>query len=329
MILHKASMQQQVNAMDKAIDKLQPRLKKAFLAAIAELKSQVKMRDLTVALTRGNLSMAMAAINVDSLEDLLWGVQLPVDTTSFSDELIAGVSAGAAVTMTTFPQTISANMAFDLLNPNTVRFIENYRVPLIRELTNTTRDAVHGVVRQVLLSGKAPARQAREIRQLVGLTKSQAKAVTNFREQLESQKVLGLTNPSKRRLNAIERRQVARHMRTGDMSQKQIDAMVARYNASLINRRALNIGRTEAVRSSNAGQLETWRQARRKRLLSRDAKKKWLVTHDKRLRPTHRAIPGMNPKGRDIDKVFQTPEGNIMAPPLGTNCRCSMALSSF
>ncbi|MCK5604553.1 hypothetical protein KAR91_21875 [Candidatus Pacearchaeota archaeon] len=329
MIIHKASQQQQINAMRKLIDKFTPRLKRAFLLAIDNVKGQVQMKALVSAIARGNISMAMAAVNVESLESFLRGANLQEGATSFFDELIISVSAGAAATMSTFPKRISANMAFDLLNPNTVRFIENYRVPLIRELTKTTREGVLEVIRSGLITGKAPTRQARQIRELIGLTKYQTKAITNFREQLETRKVLGFTRPNKRRLSAIERRQVARHMKEGGLTSKQIDSIVDRYYQSLVNRRALNIGRTEAVRSSNIGQLETWRQAKRKRLLSRNARKKWIVTPDDRLRDTHARIPGMNPQGRGIDEPFRTPLGLFINPPIETNDRCGMVLSAF
>lgn len=329
MILNKASQQDQLKEMQKLVANFTPRLKRAFLVAIKELKGQVNMKDLTVALTRGNVSLAMTALKIESLEDLLMGVTLPPGPPSFSDELLAGFTAGSVATMSTFPKRISANMAFDLLNPNTIRFVENYRVPLIRELTNTTRNAVQFTVQQGLISGKSPTKQAREIRQIIGLTKSQAKAVSNFREQLETRKILGFTRPDKRRLSAVERKIVARHMKEGGLTSKQIDSMVSRYYDSQVNRRALNIARTEAVRSSNKGQLETWRQAQRKRLLSRNAKKKWIVTNDDRLRDTHSRIPGMNPKGRNINEPFRTPLGLFMSSPIETNDRCSVVLASF
>ena len=330
MILSKAStQQQQVNEIRRIVDKFTPRLKQAFLAAVVGVKGQVNMKDLTAALANNRITQAMQAVNVESLEVFLRGVGLPPGTVSFNEELIASVSAGGVATVNAFPRRISAELAFDLLNPNTVRFVENYRVPLIRELTKTTREGVLEVVQSGLISGKTPTKQARQIRELIGLTKSQSRAVVNFRQQLETREVLGFTRPDRRRLSAIERRLVARHMKEGGLTSKQIDSVVNRYYQSLVNRRSLNIGRTEAVRSSSIGQLDTWRQAKRKRLLSRNARKKWIVTLDDRLRESHRAIPSMNRAGRQIDESFQTPEGFIVSPPLGTNCRCSMVLSSF
>ena len=330
LILHKAvSQQQQVNEIRRIIDKFTPRLRLAFLEAIKGVKGQVKMKELTAALASNRITSAMSAVNVESLEDFLRGVGLPPGTVSFNEELIAGFSAGGVTTINSFPKRISVNMAFDLLNPNTVRFMENYRVPLIRELTRKTREGVLEAVQRGLISGKSPTKQARQIRELIGLTKVQSRAVVNFREQLETREVLGFTRPDKRRLSAVERRLVARHMKEGGLTSKQIDSMVNRYNQSLVNRRALNIGRTEAVRSSAKGQLDTWRQAKRKRLLSPNARKKWIVTPDDRLRDTHARIPGMNPQGRGIDEPFRTPIGLFMNPPIETNDRCSMVLSSF
>ena len=315
--------------MRKVFDRMTPRLRRAFLLAVNGVKGQVNMTALTEALTRGNLSMAMTAINTESLEEFLRGSRLKAGEVSFYDELLSGVSGGAAATMGTFPTAISSQMAFDMLNPNTVRFIENYRVPLIRELTETTRNGVFQIVKNSMVSGLAPIKQSRQIRQVIGLTEYQARAIDNFRAQLQSRKVMGLTRPDKRRLSAVERRIVARHMKQGGLSSTQIDSMTNRYYQSLLNRRSMNIARTEAVRSSNIGQLETWRQAKQKRLLSRDARKKWIVTPDERLRPTHRQIPGMNRGGRKLEEHFQTPEGAIMSPPQGTNCRCAMVLSAF
>jgi len=315
--------------MRKVFDRMTPRLRRAFILAVNGMKGQVNMTALTEALTRCNLSMAMTAINAESLEEFLRGSRLKAGEVSFYEELLSGVSGGAAATMGTFPTAISSQMVFDMLNPNTVRFIENYRVPLIRELTETTRNGVFQIVKDSMISGIAPIKQSRQIRQVIGLTEYQARAIDNFRAQLNTRKVMGFTRPDKRRLSAVERRIVARHMKQGGLSTTQIDSMVNRYHQSLLNRRSINIARTEAVRSSNIGQLETWRQAQSKRLLSRDAKKKWIVTPDDRLRETHRIIPRMNPEGRRIDEPFQTPLGSFMSPPIETNDRCAMVLSAF
>ncbi len=80
-------------------------------------------------------------------------------------------------------------------------------------MTDETRLAVRDVVQRAVERGGAPKVQAREIRQLVGLTRRQATAVDNYQAALKEE----------------------------DRPPEQVERMTARYRDKMLNMRANNI----------------------------------------------------------------------------------------
>ena len=141
-----------------------------------------------------------------------------------------------------------------------------------------------------------------------------------------------MTPAGSRRFSATEQAQIRSHMKGNIiLDQKKIDQMVDRYYDSLANKRANDIARTESLNAVNNGQLELWRQGVEQGVLdNRTTRKIWLVTRDDKLRPSHAAIPVMNPKGVPITGFFATPFGPVQSPGDAVtdliNCRCALAL---
>lgn len=314
--------------VERAIRRLQPRYATLFREAINAVRDQATLKALAQRLEAGDLDGALRLVGTDPMVRHLQGAG---NGDSFKAVTFAGLASGAAVARENLPNSISTRIRFDMVNPRAVAFIDQYDARLIREVTDATRKGVLAVVRSGQLEGLAPVKQARIIRETVGLTEKQALAVTNFRRQLEQRTNTpdgqSMQAAASRRLSATERSRVARHIREGGLSQSQINQMVEQYRGRLVNLRANTIARTETARAVSQGQLELWKQARDQGLLPVDVKRKWIVTRDDRLRETHRAVPGMNEGGVDLDQPFQTPLGPVMVPPLEVNCRCTVVLA--
>ena len=323
--INKISEREQFNQVRAAADKLEPKIRRAFLRAVKEVQGTINMTALATALESGNLNGALRIVGVDRLIPLLQGQGMPIDENSFKEEWASTFSAGGNAAIAALPKAIQIGMSFTLVNPRAVETIDAMAGEAIVGITNNTRIAVRGVIRRGFTDRISPVKMAREIRQMVGLTDGMSQAVLNYRRGLED-RIPGTQN---RRISGPDKQIVRRHIKHGGLTQKQINDLTAKYNVSLLNRRALNIARTETVRASNAGQNELWRQGIDQGYIKRNARKKWLPTYDKRLRDNHRVIPSMNSGGVRVNAYFNTPTGPALSPPPpndAVNCRCGMAL---
>ena len=211
-----------------------------------------------------------------------------------------------------------------------------------------------------LVAGKNPRAVARDVKQTVGLTDRQAKAVLNFRRELETFHArktaagwnLGakvsrapggsqtfavdadgnpLDGVMERRLRDFRfDRTLANAMKTGKpLKPEQIDKMVEAYQRKYLQYRAQTIARTEALRSLNAGQRLAWTQAVEQGIVQGSLiRRRWVVAKDERTCPTCRPIPRMNEGeegfGIGVDEEFRTPAGPMRLPPAHPNCRCTV-----
>jgi len=115
------------------------------------------------------------------------------------------------------------------------------------------------------------------------------------------------------------------------LTPKQIDTMVDAYRRKYLKYRAQTIARTEALRTTNVGVQDAWRQAVEQGKVSEDLiRRKWVVADDERLCKFCAPIPKMNPKlGVDLQQPFETPKGPTMLPPLHPNCRCTVFIRAY
>jgi hypothetical protein len=222
---------------------------------------------------------------------------------------------------------ISTSMTFDAVNPQVVLSIQQNMLSLITSITTDTRNAIRAAVTSGAQGQLTVAQQAAAIRPVLGLTGPQARALANYRANLETGKYRQTLQNALR-----DKRYDARTLRALKegtlLTHAQVDTMVARYGERLLKHRAEVIARTESLRSANSGQLETWRQAQEQGLLPDSMRMKWLVATDERVCKNCPRIPGMNPSdGVPVGQSFQTPYGMVAAPPAHVLCRCAIGLS--
>lgn len=273
-------------------DRAQPAVRQAFMAAVADVRSVTTLARLEEMVRTGDLAGLQRVLAGEPLEAALRARLAPAVVRLAQD---AGQKAVGAL-----PASLRGVARFDLLNPKTVDFLRSYSFGLIRQIGATTREGIRRVVTDAFERGGHPREQARQIRNMVGLTARQAAAVSGYRAQLLAQGV---------------RRSLA-------------DRRAQRYADRLLRRRALNIARTETIRAANVGQQALWDQMADEGLIEKDrARKVWIVTPDDRLCEICAAIPGMNPEGVPAQGgEFATDVGPVPYPPAHPQCRCAVGL---
>lgn len=299
-------------------------IRAAFLKAIDAIRGSVKEEELRAALETKNVDKVLAVLNLDQqMQDALRVDLIP----KLEDTMI---QAGRTAPIASMPKGAELRLRFDLTNPNTARFLQQYEFTLVREVTDDTRSALRDVVRDAMQFGGHPYEQARTIKEMIGLTDKQAQAVANFRGYLMSGDRTALQREHRdRRFDRILDRALGENP-SKELSEDQIDKMVTRYRDNMLQARAETIARTETINSAQAGQQLAWGQAADKGLLSRtNLRQGWLVTPDDRLCLICALIPEMNPHGVPLGGYFQTPVGPVQRPTVHPQCRCSLYLMAF
>lgn len=319
-----ASQREQIANKEAAADSAAKKLHGAFVDATGRLRDGFSV----IATQRSLEGYDIATIlnGADELSGYLLGKGLPPGFSSFEDYLIDALEKGGETGIEAMPPPIAAQATFNVINPLAVAWANDYIPKLIREISESTRDGIAEVLRYGMDSQLPPQTTARAIREMIGLTAKQSRAVINYRRQLEARSNLSGITPADRRLIGLrDQKTVNRHFREGHLTPERIDTMVDRYYKNLVNMRANAIARTEAFRAVEMGEQLAWEKAVKDGLIREsDVTRKWVTARDDRVRPDHAAIPRMNKDGVGLKEPFKTPTGLVMNPPYGVNCRCSV-----
>lgn len=307
-------------------DSAAPEIRKAFLDAIARIRGTIQEAKLRAALESGNIDEVMQVLGLD--RDL--SVIEPYLMKPLTDIVSETGSAAGDATPALAERGGSLAMRFDMVNPNTIQAVRTYGFNLIRQISDDTRDGIRSIVAHAMEYGGHPYEQARQIRQLIGLTESQADAVSNFRHLLETRDREALTRALRdKRFDGTLRRALGENP-TADLSQDQIDRVVQRYGERMLNARAENIARTETINAARLGTQNAWVQATENGWLDRaKVRQGWMVTPDDRLCMWCAAVPLLNPSGVPLGQSFETPLGPVDGPTLHPQCRCILYLMAF
>jgi hypothetical protein len=328
--------------------KLEPGLAKAILDALTAQGTAVPLDALVAALESGDVGKVVALL--DSPEVTAAFAKL---TAPLQQAVYAGGALGAGTIAT---QMRGVSFVFDQLNPRLLTWLQTYNLGLIREISQQTKEGIREYLLAGMTAGRNPKDVAREVKTVIGLTDRQARAVYNFRRELETfhlrtsaggyklggkvDRVNGtqVLRPDEDGLpqdGITERRlrdfrfdgQLQRSMAAGKpLSKEQIDKMVAAYQRKYLAYRSRTIARTEAIRTTNKGVEDSWRQAIEAGKVPEElVRKRWFVTRDERLCKVCGPIPGLNPqRGVTMGAPFNTTKGPMTLPPAHPNCRCSV-----
>lgn len=268
--------------------------------SLAELAALIKDHRLDAILTTKELRQG-AMILADSINDV-YGIA--------GEEVAKQISS-----------MLDAELAFDLTNGRAAAVMADNSLRLVRELADEQRDTIRAALRTSIEQGMNPNEAARWVRGSIGLTEYQQGIVANYRQALVDGSAAALDYELRdRRSDAAVRR--------GDLSDKQIDSMVARYQDRFVDYRARVIARTESLRAVHQGTADMWKQATISGDVDADSvTRTWRTAHDGRVRSSHRA---MDRQERGLGEAFETGDGVQLqypgdpdAPPSeSVQCRC-------
>ena len=343
MIISKAAP---ANLIQEIQAKFEPQLAKAFLEAIARIKSGVdwKYIEQLIAANRSIEAMEIvtAAVRADGLAGLsqAYRTALIAAGDASGNLLLDGLGLSGTTITPAIPSIIPTrlNISFDVTPPAVVQAIQTQQMDKIVDISQSTRLAIQRAIAAGVIDGQNPLEIAREIRQAVGLTDKMEQAVLNYRRMLEEGDLGALQRELRDRRFDPSVRGAA-----GDgapLTPEKIDRMVQRYREKYLKYRAEMIARTETAQAISIGQHQMWVQAVQEGLIREDQiGRKWIYTQDGRTRHSHRSIPSMNQGDADSEELgmvglmepFQSPLGPIMYPgdPAAVaenvvNCRCSV-----
>lgn len=242
-----------------------------------------------------------------------------------SEVLGAAYIPAAQSTADFLADSLKVTIDFDQTNFRAVNRMSAARLNLIREFTNSQRDATREALVDGIQRGINPRAQARAFRNAIGLTQHQVRSVNNFRRLLQENDSAALT----RRLRD---RRFDRTIRTAirndtPLGAEQIDRMVGRYRERFLKFRAETIARTEALRSVHEGHEDMMQQAFDEGVVDPEqVQRKWVTAGDERVRESHSALNGQLRAPGEVWQGFEGAlrfPGDPFAPPAETiSCRC-------
>lgn len=290
------------------------RVAASWTRAVLKYQKQISETALRSALASNNLAAVEAVVGASKLQaQVKKAVQAQLTTAA----QVAGREAVKTL------KTKGLEVAFNATHPNVILFAREQAAQLVGDVPKQVKQVIAEVVARGAEGRLTVAEQAVAIREVVGLPPQHANAPATFRQELREGQIAEATS---RRLSAKTKQKIRARAKAGTIDSAFIKAVSKEYTASLIHLRALTIARTESLRASHNGLLESWQQARQQGVFPVATKKYWVVTRDARLSPEHARIPGMNRGGRAINVPFFTPDGPAMYPPSRPNCRCSVVL---
>lgn len=351
-IVSKASKPEQLSEIEALAAKMEPKLAKALLDLLNKLQGGVDLEAVLAALQANDVSKVIA---------LIAAAPDPITETAVVNAVQDTVWAAGALAATHAGQFSSITFQFNRLNPRLIDWLQGYSLGLIKQIKDDTKEAIREKLVTGMTAGDNPIKVARQIKTEIGLTAKQAKAVSNYRKELETfhlksgAKAYGLGN----KIDRVNGRQVfkpdedgspmdgidLRRLRDFRFDSKlkaamstgkpippaQIDKMVEAYARKYRQFRSQTIARTEALRSTNFGVQDAWRQIIESGAAPEElVRRQWIVARDERLCEVCSPIPKMNPKkGVPFAQAFNTPNGLQMLPPMHPNCRCTVFIRRY
>lgn len=326
--------------IEAAVEAMQPALRKAFLDAIADIRSAAQIALVAGHLERGDVEAAIAALHLDA------AFLAPLDDALRQAYVSGGNATLQMLTGLRDPRTSGPLVIrFDRGNPRPERWLREHSSKLIREITEEQRAGIREVLVEGMAAGRNPRSTALEIvgrlngatgkREggLIGLTSSQMKTATNAETELLSGDPAAMKNYLGRKLR--DRRYDSRVLKAIEEGRRlnAVDAaqMVQRYRDRMLKMRGDFIARTESMAAFGASQWEAMHQiVDTGALQASQIRKVWRSAGDGRVRHSHQALNGTE---LAMDEAFRSPAtGALMQYPGDTEhgahgedvigCRC-------
>lgn len=319
--------------IERLSEQWEPRLRAAFLAAVAEIAGRINISALTRMLERGDIPGALRLVGIDPSDFSLLSLE---QARAFHE---TGMQAARTIPPLRLPEGQRLEVRFDVRNPLAEAWVREHSSRLVQEIVDDQLVAVRQHLEVGLERGLNPrtvaldlvGRQSRVTGQreggVIGLHSQQERWIARYAEDLASDDPAALRRLLARGLRDKRfDRSVLKAIREGRGLPADLQAkMRLAYANRALKWRADNIARTETMRALGAAQTQAWEQGIEKGVVERgDIRRYWVTAGDERVRHTHRLIPGLNKAGVGWDEPFRTPTGFSMHAPHDTDmqCRC-------
>lgn len=316
------------SAINQLFKSVEPRLARAFLAAIRDANEGVDMARLKAAIRSRNYQEALASLNLS-----------PASFNSLKDEIArtyneGGTAAARGLKGARNAEGHAAVIRFDVRDTLTEALINSHVTNLVGDITADMRNAIRTALENGLAQGRGPLAVARDIAGywdpkkqqrvggILGLTNKQAQRVINAESELRNNPLDFLKRSLRdKRFDGT----IKKAVRTGEpLSEDKIAKILAKYRSDLLLDRAETVARTEAMSALHEGQREMYEQAIRDGYVTGDEiEREWSASGDNRVRESHQEIDG------ETVAWDQAYSNGLMFPgdPRGPaeeviNCRC-------
>ncbi len=235
----------QLNRLIGLLDRAEGRVRRQFLRLVRDTNALSDLESIASLLQTGDIQGALAIAD-----------EIAPNLATTLDQVYTASGLNSAEFLRSRVDTL---FDFNTTNARSVQALQQTRLRLVREFTVGQRQATQEFLQDAFRRGLSPIEQARELQQSIGLTRHQAKSVTNFRRMLENRDPQILTRTLRdRRFDASIRRSI----RTGvPLTPQQIDRQVGRYRDRWVRHRADTIARTETLAAASAADEELFQQA--------------------------------------------------------------------
>lgn len=333
-----STLRQQLNEL---IDKLSPDMEKAFLEAIADIKSEIVLKEVVERLERRDIAGAIEALHID-----------PAAFRPLSEAIRQAFNSGGVLTTGRMPRLtdpMGGRVVFrwDVQNQAAEAMIRDLSSALITSIEEDTRQMVREKMEAGFAKGQGPNTIARDIAGrvskvtgkreggLLGVTLNLSRTVENARTALSSGDIEGMRHyltlgRRDKRFDAQVRKAIAAGK---PLNQETVAKIAGRLTDRYVQLRAETIARTETMTSVMSAKHEAFLQALAKS--NRDASlvtRKWRSAGDRKVRHTHMILNGQEVRGMDL--AFQSPSGAMLRYPGDTSlgagpgeiiaCRCDV-----
>lgn len=325
--------------VDKQLDALAarftPRIKKAFLASVADIKDKAVIGAITDAIQVGDLEAAFRATGLS-----------PAAMRPITQMIETAFETGGVTVANSAPRGITDSLGnravfrFDVRNSRSEAWLRDHSSSLVTRITDDTRGNIRTIIQRGVAEGRNPRNIALDIvgrinpdtgrrtGGVIGLTAPQEQWVGNARRDLNTLDARYFTREARdKRFDSIVRKAIDGGK---PLPAAKVNAIIDKYSDNLLLQRGETIARTEAIQSLNRAADDAFRQAIDEGTLAPSAvTKTWDSAGDARVRPSHRIMEGQAVK---MDEPFRTPDGAQLMFPGDTSlgapggeviaCRC-------
>lgn len=305
-----------ISAEQKRLQRLlasyERKIRMGFRSKIEEARRAVHLDDLAALIDSGDIEGALAVALI-----------IPQEINALA--IAAFVSAAAQASKEVFA-AIGVEVQFDDAQENALRIMRGRALQVTSQFTHKQEEAIREVLLDGIRRGTNPRQQAIALRNSIGLTAKQIKAVNNFRDMLEKNNKEVLTRKLRdKRFDRTINRAIREDKR---ITQARIDRMVTRYRERYLKYRASVIAQTEALSAVHQGKEAMFDHAIVQGHITRESLEGTWVTKQDALRRHHHAT--MQGQKQPHGQYFISGLGNQLLHPGDpnapieeiANCRC-------